>query len=254
MIVSSILSKKIAGGAETIVLDVKCGSGAFMPDLASARALAAGLADTGRRCGVKVRLAITDMSQPLGCAVGNALEVEEARRILLGLELNPNEARFRGLCLSLAGLTLFACAVAPSLEDGVLVAEKALVSGAAAGKAREWFAAQGGSFDAPVLEARPSAVLLADRSGWISEIDARAVGEMVVDLGGGRKLKTDELDLQVGVRVPKGVGEPVSGGEVLAEVVARTREEAEEAVASLAGTILLSDSQTAKRDPVVEIR
>lgn len=233
LIVSSILSKKIAGGAETIVLDVKCGSGAFMPDLAHARELADALAETGKRCGVNVRIAITDMDQPLGCAVGNALEVEEARQVLLGTADSPNADRFRTLCVELAGITLAACGLAKDQEQGRSQADHALRSASAADKARHWYQAQGGDFDSFRIEDRPIATITSPRSGVIRRADARRVGEAVVALGGGRRTKADVLDLHVGVRVPKGVGASVRTGEVLAEVFGRTESEAGEAAERL---------------------
>ncbi len=247
LIVSSILSKKIAGGAETIVLDVKCGSGAFMPNLAEARKLADALQETGTRCGVTVRVAISDMDQPLGSACGNALEVEEARRILTNASLNPNEARFRQLCVSLCALTLTASGQTPTEEAGSAMAEAALTSGRAANKAREWFSAQGGDFGANWLESRTEAVFVADTAGWISEIHAGKVGELVVELGGGRRRKEDVLDLQVGVTIPQPVGSRVEAGDLLATVYAKDQRAADQAMAALREAIRVTPVQVTER-------
>ncbi|RYG20005.1 thymidine phosphorylase, partial [bacterium] len=149
LIVSSILSKKIAGGAETIVLDVKCGSGGFMRTLDEARELARWLRTIGERCGLRVRCAITDMSTPLGAAVGNALEVREAWDVLSGVPLSEPVIRFRELCLDLAGLALETSEAGDRAK-----AEEALTSGKAAQKFEAWLRAQGATSG---VEALPSA-------------------------------------------------------------------------------------------------
>ncbi|MHB8637311.1 MAG: thymidine phosphorylase [Fimbriimonadaceae bacterium] len=214
LIVSSILSKKLAGGAETVVIDVKCGSGAFMTTLAQAETLAAALRNTGKRCGLSVHTEITGMSQPLGAAVGNALEVAEALRVLRNQASTAPERRFEALCLSLAQRTLEAARVAAD-------AEKALRSGAALAKAEAWFAAQGAAAMDPPLERLIATPMPALADGFIAKIDAGAVGELVLDLGGGRRRKDDPVDLQVGVIVNKLVGEPVTAGESVLTVHSR---------------------------------
>ena len=244
LIVSSILSKKIAGGAETVVLDVKCGSGAFMRTLPEARALARSLKRIGERCGLRVRCAITEMSTPLGAAVGNALEVREAWDVLAGADLTPPVARFRDLCLRLAGLALEAV----GKEDR---AREALGSGEAAQRFEAWLRAQGatdgiGAPDpAPVV--RP---LLADRPGWVATLDAERVGQAVVDLGGGRKTKADAIDPRVGVVIRTGVGQRVEKGDAILEIHARSEAEAEAAEARLA--VALTDEPIAPEPALIE--
>jgi len=212
LMVSSILSKKLAGGCETVVLDVKCGSGAFMKTLPQARELASWLNDIGRLCGLDLHVSITAMDQPLGRAVGNALEVKEALRALKG-----EEGRLRDVCLHFAGLALAATGRGTNAD-----AERALDSGAALAKAREWFAAQGA--DLRVFEsedwcsATSVSELRADRSGWVSRADARTIGQAVVDMGGGRKTRDDEIDPAVGVVLHAEVGDWVQKGALLAEV------------------------------------
>ena len=212
LIVSSILSKKLAGGAETVVLDVKCGSGAFMKSLPAAQELARCLKDIGRLCGLDLHLSITDMDQPLGRAVGNALEVKEALRVLRG-----EEGRFRELCLHFAGLALTAVG-----KGGGKDAEKALDSGSALAKAREWFAAQGA--DPSVFEseewclAHSFTQVRAEKSGWVARADAATIGQCVVEMGGGRKTKDDVIDPAVGVVLRVEVGDRVVKGDVLADV------------------------------------
>jgi thymidine phosphorylase len=204
---------------------------------------------------VNVRTAITDMDQPLGSAVGNALEVEEARQVLLGVETAPNSRRFRALCVELAGLTLWASGLAKDLEEGQAIADRCLSSGSAAEKARAWYQAQGGDFDGFRVEPRPTWLLASPASGRILRVDARLVGETVVALGGGRRTKEDVLDLHVGIRIPKGVGSEVREGETLAEVHARTEAEAAEAVERLRSAFLVGEGrEAANRSPVLEVR
>jgi pyrimidine-nucleoside phosphorylase len=220
LIVSSILSKKIAGGAETIMIDVKCGSGAFMADLPRAKLLAAALEATGRRCGVDVLTEISDMSQPLGATVGNAIEVAEAIKVLRGEAETPPERRFGELCLGLASRTLHA--VGFSVDP-----EQVLRSGKALAKAEEWFKAQGASAFDPPVEPLVETPVLAPQTGFLARLDAGAVGEAVIALGGGRKRKEDSVDLQVGARVLKLVGDPVSAGEPVLILRSRTPLDAE---------------------------
>lgn len=212
LIVASILSKKIAGGAETVVLDVKCGSGAFMPDLAAARELAGALKDVGERAGLTVRTAITDMDTPLGGACGNAIEVAEAVAVLREENLSPVVARFRDLCVDLADVALEAVGRPPE-------AAARLADGSAWERAVRWIAAQGGDLERFAPEPAPVVRhVLAPEDGTIARIDARAVGEAVVALGGGRRRKSDPVDPRVGVTVLRGVGERVSRGEPVLEI------------------------------------
>jgi pyrimidine-nucleoside phosphorylase len=212
LIVSSILSKKLAGGCETVVLDVKCGSGAFMKTLPQARELATWLKDIGKLCGLDLHVSITAMDQPLGRAVGNALEVKEALRALEG-----ERGRLRDVCLHFAGMALAATGRGTKSD-----AEESLDSGAALAKAREWFAAQGA--DLRVFEGEDwcSATIVSElraaKGGWVSRADARTIGQAVVDMGGGRKTRDAEIDPAVGVVLHAEVGDRVEKGALLAEV------------------------------------
>ncbi len=235
LIVSSILSKKLAGGAETVAVDVKCGSGAFLPDVESARALASMLERVGRRCGLRVLTVVTDMSQPLGRAAGNALEVREAVETLHG----RGPKRFLELCGHVGGLALHAAGVASSAAHGAERAKKALASGEALTKARQWFRAQGadpGFLDDPSsLPKAPvvSEVLYHGEPGWVAEWSARVVGETVVALGGGRRQKDDAVDPAVGVVSLVQVGDRLADGTALAQVHARSEADADAAEARL---------------------
>lgn len=251
LITSSILSKKVAGGAETVVLDVKCGNGAFVADLDEALELADWLRDVGTRCGLNIRIEVTDMSAPLGSAVGNAVEVKEAIRVLTcdPAELPGPSQRFRELCLDLAGETLDAVGI-PSGR-----AEEALRGGTAAEKAQQWFAAQGGpkTLDG-VLNSLTTAPLTrdvrSDREGWIQGVQAATVGAAVVDLGGGRHRKEDLIDPSVGIEFMAGVGDEVRAGDVLFTVHAGTEAAADEAAASVRGAMTFS-GWPVERPPLV---
>ena len=253
LIVASILSKKIAGGAETIVLDVKCGSGALMTSMTRARELAKWLVATGKHCGLHIRLAITDMDQPLGRMAGNALEVLEAIEVLQG-----TPGRFRELCLDLAAETLEAAGIAKSEAKGREIAAKALGDGSAAKKASEWFLAQGAEFD-PVAE--PGLLVKAPvvqtlgyqgDPGWVGRVDARAVGEAVVQLGGGRKTKEDAINLSVGVETLIEVGQRVEPGQAVFRIHAQSAPDAARAVVMLEGAVAVSESAVSARPRVLE--
>lgn len=254
LIVSSILSKKLAGGAEVVVLDVKAGSGAFMKSIDDARVLAAALSETGKLAGLNLRLAITDMSQPLGRTVGNALEVEEAVSVLTGNE----PSRFAELCMRLAALTLVAAGVTWDLESGYVRAHEALASGAALRKAEAWFEAQGAD---PAVLVRPDLLpqaptqrrLAADKSGWVAEVRADTVGQAVVDLGGGRKRKEDAINPSVGIEVHVEVGREVKEGDALLTIHAAGDADAESALGSLSRAIRISEAPVAFVDPIIEI-
>jgi len=253
LIVSSILSKKVAGGAETIVLDVKCGSGAFMKVREEATKLADGLRSTGKALGLNVRLAMTDMDQPLGSAVGNALEVQEALDVLQGKPLNSCAERFRELCLSLAALTLEASGLCGTHELARAKAEDALASGKAESKRAEWFEAQGAtSLDLPKAPQR--LVVKAEGSGFVHRVDAEIVGHTVIDLGGGRKQKTDTIDLSVGIEILCLVGDQVEQGQNVATVHAHEEASAQQAAERLLQAVVVKPEPAAPNDLILDLR
>lgn len=242
LLVSSILCKKIAGGAETVVLDVKCGSGAFMHTYEGAHALAVGLARTAKAAGLKCRLAITDMDQPLGTA-GNALEVAEALQVLSCDWTNDAIRRTVELCVTLAGIALHASGLASSEEEGRARAQTALTTGAAHAKAAQWFEAQGGAIDAELPVAPIIREVMATEDGWISRIDAETIGYSVIALGGGRRKKEDKVDPRVGIQLPHAIGSRVRQGVPLATVHAATEADAEEAERQVRAAFSLSPSE-----------
>lgn len=216
LIASSIMSKKIAAGAQAIVLDVKVGKGAFMRDLHEARRLAETMTNIAEMTGRKAVALLSDMNQPLGCAVGNALELREAIDTLQG----GGPADFRSHCLEVAGHMLALGGTATDLRSGKKLAEDALASGRSLEYFRRLVQAQGGDVrcvDDP--ERLPQAPLveevLSPSRGYLSDINARTVGEAVVALGGGRERKEDKIDYAVGVVIHHKVGDFVEVGQPL---------------------------------------
>ncbi len=244
LITASILSKKIAAGAECVVLDVKCGSGAFMSDLQAAQTLRQSLVQTGEAAGLRVVARVTDMDQPLGAAVGNALEVKEAIRVVQGAELSPTEARFRDLLLEFARDSL---AVAGIDADPAA----AIASGRAAEVMRQWFAEQGG--DGSVFESEDWAVapvqrtMVAERAGTVAQVSAHGVGHAVLNLGAGRRTKEDTIDPSVGAIVHVAVGTPVQAREPLVTIHAASEVDADAAEAMLRQAIQVGEGDVAPR-------
>lgn len=236
LIVSSIMSKKLAAGADVIVLDVKCGGGAFMKTLEEAQVLAREMVEIGRMNGRRTVACITDMEEPLGSAVGNALEVKEAIALLRG--------EFGGEFLELC-LTLGACILTESgaAENDAAARERlkaAIADGSALAKLAEFVKAQGGDeravYDvsllprAPVVMPAPSPV-----SGYVNHIDAEKVGLVSMHLGGGRETKDSDIDLSVGVLLLRKVGDRVEVGESLAVIHAADEASALRAAEELVG-------------------
>jgi pyrimidine-nucleoside phosphorylase len=233
LIAASIMSKKLAAGADAIVLDVKMGSGAFMSNLASAQELARTMVDIGKDAGKKTVALISDMNQPLGHAVGNALEVKEALATLR--EDGPPD--FWAHCLEVAGHMVLLAGKAKSLEEAQAMVTQARDNGWAWAKFRELVEAQGGDVNqiddpeqlphAPLVEP-----ILAPRNGTIAAVDTGAIGWACVRLGCGRLVKNEKIDHAVGLVWPRKVGDRVEAGEPLgfihandAEKLARARRE-----------------------------
>lgn len=230
LIVSSILCKKLAAGADVIVLDVKTGSGAFMQTEEAAFDLAKGLTEVGRRAGKKVVAVVTDMDEPLGNAVGNALEVKEALAALRG----EYKGDLLKLCLTLGTQILREGGVAKDDAEARRMLERAIESGAALEKFAAFVTAQGGDaaavYDPSLLPEAPVKLEVpAQTGGWVKRIHAEDVGLTSMRLGGGRAAKDDIIDLAVGVVLHKKVGDPVAPGESLGTVHARTEAAAREA-------------------------
>jgi len=218
LIASSIMSKKIAAGAHAIVLDVKVGDGAFMKTLDDARILAEQMVDLGIRAEREVVCLLTDMEQPLGEAVGNALEVREAIQTVRG-EGPPD---FTELVLGACAHLLALSDLGVDEAEGRRLGERAVANGSAAEAWNRWIAAQGGDPDESALPVAPVVrEVIAPRSGYVSRLGATAVGMAALHLGAGRASKEDEIDHAVGVVCHRKRGDAVEEGEVLAEVHGR---------------------------------
>ena len=243
LIVSSILSKKLAGGAPAFLFDVKVGSGALMKTQADALALAEALVAGSIANGRRATALVTDMSQPLGRTIGNALEVKEAMELLE----NPDSAdpRLLELCLRLSAEGI-ALAQGISVEVGREQAESSLKSGGALDKFQALIAAQGGDIAHGLPEAPIVVPVTALAAGTIQAMKTQALGELVVRLGGGRATKEASIDPAVGLELQVTIGQRVEVGQVLAFVHAQTPEAAEQAIMAVQAAILLGgNSQTA---------
>ena len=218
LIASSIMSKKLAAGADAIVLDVKVGDGAFMKTLEDARILAEQMVDLGRREGREVVCLLTDMDQPLGRTVGNALEVREAVETIDG----QGPADFTELVLDACARLLALSDLGVDLEEGRRLAEDAVEDGSATAAYERWIRAQGGDPDPGVLPVAPVVrEVVAARDGVVVRLGALAIGHAALELGAGRQKKEDAIDHAVGVVCNVKRGDSVSAGDVLAEVHAR---------------------------------
>ena len=234
LIVSSIMSKKLASGTDVIVLDVKCGSGAFMKTEAQAHELARGLTRIGKLAGRKCAAVITDMNQPLGCAVGNALEVKEAISVLRG----ETKGDLLELCLTLGSCLLIQAGYTEDEDTARKLLQESIDSGKALNKLAELVDAQDGEardvYDTSRLPLAPVQLEVpSEAEGYISRIECEKVGLISMHLGGGRAAKEDSIDLSVGLVLHKKVGDKVAKGESLATIHAPTMEKAQEAAESL---------------------
>jgi pyrimidine-nucleoside phosphorylase len=249
LIAASIMSKKLAGGADAIVLDVKVGDGAFMKTLDEARVLARAMIELGRRAGREVVCLLTDMDQPLGSAVGNALEVREALATVRG-EGPPD---FTELVLDACARMLALSDLGVDEAEGRRRAEAAVADGSAAERWRRWIEAQGGD---PREEALPSAPVVravpAPAAGTVAALGAIRVGNAAVHLGAGRRTKDDSIDHAVGILCLKKRGEAVERGEPLAEIHARDERSADEAAAELLAAYAIGDEPVAERPVLLE--
>ena len=242
LIASSIMSKKIAAGAQAIVLDVKTGNGAFMQTLEEARELAALMVSIGELSGRDVTAVLSDMNQPLGQAVGNALEMKEAILTLQGE--GPDD--FWAHCLEIAGHMLVLGKRAKTLDKANAMAQDALNSGQGLEYLKRLIDAQGGdvSFvDHPekLPEAPIKSVIEAPTEGFIHEVHARQVGEAAVLLGAGRSKKGEDIDLAVGISVRVKVGDRVEDGQPLFVVHARDESSLALATGHLAAAIRIDE-------------
>ena len=247
LIVSSIMSKKLAAGADAIVLDVTTGSGAFMKEYKDALKLGKIMVDIGLEFGKETVSVITNMGEPLGFAIGNSLEVKEAIEVLK----NRGPEDLRDLCLVLGAYMLELGGAAKNYEEGRKRLEKILKEGTAFSKFKEMVAAQGGN---PEIIDKPELLPLAKHctkikaviSGYIQKIDSRLIGESAMLLGAGREKKESEIDLSVGIILKKKVGSKVNINENLAEVYYNDSEKLKEAKDKLLSSFVIGDKKPKK--------
>ena len=225
LIAASIMSKKLAAGADAIVLDVKTGSGAFMKTLEDSFALAREMVKIGNGAGRNTAAVISDMDQPLGLAVGNALEVKEAIDTLKGN--GPSD--FEELCLTLGSYMVVAAGKAATPEEAVEMLKGVIADGSALNKLADFIEAQGGKRDAVYnTDLLPKASIIEEiespGDGYIQKIECDEIGMCSLILGGGRETKESDIDLSVGLVLRKKVGDAVKAGESLATIHANDRD------------------------------
>ncbi len=254
LITASILSKKLAAGLQGLVMDVKTGSGAFMPTLEGARDLADSIVGVANGAGLPTVALITDMNEPLASAAGNAVEVMNAVDYLTGAQRDP---RLHAVTLALGAELLVLSGLASDLAAARAALERALASGAAAERFERMVALLGGPKNflgqaRDLLPAAPVVVAAApDRAGFVHEIDVRAIGIAVVELGGGRARASDTIDPAVGFTALAGLGAEVSGAAPLAFVHARDEGKAFAAVRRLRAAYKIGAAPSVAADPVV---
>ena len=254
LITASILSKKLAAGLGGLVLDVKCGNGAFMSDLDEARELATSLVEVAVGAGLPARAVLTDMNEPLASAAGNALEVANAVDFLSGRHV---DSRLWDVTVALGADMLVLGGLARDTADGTAKMIEALQGGAAAQKFGQMVEALGGPAD---FVERPEAYLprapvvrTVEAEGTVIGVDARQVGLAVVALGGGRTRPQDDVDPAVGLTDLAPVGQPLGDGTPLATIHARTDDGADAAEATLRAAYRLGDARAVRdRDTIIE--
>jgi thymidine phosphorylase len=254
LITASILSKKLAAGLEGLVMDVKTGSGAFMPTLEGAHELAESIAMVAAGAGLPTISLITDMNEPLASAAGNAVEVRNAVDFLAG---RRRDVRLRRVTLALGGELLALAGLAKDAEEGAMLMQRTLDSGAAAERFERMVSGLGGPSDfltraeTALPRAGVVADAVADRRGVVAAIDVRAVGLAVVELGGGRARAAAAIDPSVGFTDLAAIGAEVGPEAPLARVHARSADQAEAAAQRLRAAYRLADSAPQRVDPIV---
>jgi pyrimidine-nucleoside phosphorylase len=250
LIASSIMSKKLAAGAEGIVLDVKVGDGAFMRTLDDARVLAEEMRDIGVRAGREVTCLLTDMDQPLGRAVGNALEIHEARDTIRG----DGPEDFTELALDACAHLLALSDLGIDVDEGRRRAEAVVQDGTALESYESWIRAQGGDPDPASLDQAPvRRPVPAPRDGVVQRVGARAVGLAALELGAGRRTKTDSVDHAVGVLCFAKRGDTVLAGDDLAEVHARDEASADRGVEAVLAAYEVGDEAPPERGILLDV-
>jgi pyrimidine-nucleoside phosphorylase len=251
LIAASIMSKKLAGGADAIVLDVKVGDGAFMKTIEDARVLADTMIEIGRRAGREVVCLLTDMDQPLGSAVGNALEVREALATVRG----DGPPDFTELVLDACSRLIALSDLGIDEQEGRRRAEQAVADGSAVALWQRWVEAQGGDADEEALPRAPVVrEVPAPRAGTVAALGAIRIGNAALHLGAGRRTKEDTIDHAVGIVCLRKRGARIEQGEPVAAVHARTEQSAEEAAAEVQAAYTIADGAVPDRPVLLEVR
>ena len=254
LITASILSKKLASGLDGLVLDIKCGSGAFMADLNQATELAKALVKTANEAGCATTALITDMSQPLAPAMGNALEIVEVIRVLSG----ETVGRLRSITVSLGAEILKAQKIYNNISQATNELERNLNSGAALKKFSEMISQMGGpinfgqDFNRYLPEATAVIEVFAPEAGYLAQWDGRSLGNIVVKLGGGRLVETDQVDHAVGFSEIASIGTKLSKGSPILKIHAARIDHAEEAKRQVLAAFKLSDSAPKETELVLK--
>ena len=254
LITASILSKKLASGLDGLVLDIKCGSGAFMADLNQATELAKALVKTANEAGCATTALITDMNQPLAPAMGNALEIVEVMRVLSG----ETVGRLRSITVSLGAEILKAQKIYNNISQATNELERNLNSGAALKKFSEMISLMGGpinfgqDFNRYLPEATAVIEVLAPEAGYLAQWDGQSLGNIVVKLGGGRLVETDQVDHAVGFSEIASIGTKLSKGSPILKIHATRIDHAEEAKRQVLAAFKLSDSAPKETELVLK--
>lgn len=253
LIVSSIMSKKIAAGSHNIVLDVKCGSGAFMKNLEDAEILAEEMVKIGKGCGRNMAAVITDMDTPLGSAVGNSLEVIEAVKVLKGETDND----LKEVCIAIAA-ELISLVYSVSHDEALKRVNDALDSGKAFEKMKEWISAQGGNTDCidntELFEkAQYSFDVIAEADGYIASMDTEKIGLTSVILGAGRAAKEDSIDYSAGIIIYKKTGEKIWKGEKIATLLTNNKQSLADAEKMYLSAVCVSSEKPQSKPLIYKI-
>ncbi len=254
LIATSIMSKKLAVGLDALVLDVKVGSGAFMKKQVDARRLAQMMVGIGRRMDKRVQALITDMNQPLGYAIGNALEVMEVSQTLQ----NAGPSDLTRISLELAARMMFLGKITKTLEEARELATSKLLDGSGYRKFKDVIAAQGGNPQVlDRFELLPNATgaqeITTARGGYISGIDAELIGQASSMIGAGRNTKEDSIDPAVGVILEVKVGQKIDSGSILCRIYYTSEEHLEEAAELVEGAFRISQQPVDERDLILEV-
>lgn len=254
LLASSIMSKKLAVGLDALVLDVKVGSGAFVKKQVEARRLAQMMVGIGRRLDKRVQALITDMSQPLGYAIGNALEVMEVSQTLQ----NVGPADLTRLSLELAARMIFLGKIVKTLDEARELAQSKLLDGSGFQKFKEVIAAQGGNpqvldrFDL-LPNATGAQEITTARGGYVSAIDAELIGQASSMIGAGRNTKEDFIDPAVGVILEVKVGQKIDSGSILCRIYYTSDEHLQEAAELVEDAFRISQQPVEERDLILEV-